>query len=92
VNKINEVVFRHFKLLRLAELEFPILSEDFELRLTRSGGVPTTLTELSDAEKAILVIAITFSLKEGIAEDFPFYVIDTLIEFIDDARAKDVLN
>jgi chromosome segregation ATPase len=92
VNNINEVVSRNFKLLRLAELEFPILSEDFELRLTRSGGVPTTLTELSDAEKAILVIAITFSLKECIAEDFPFYVIDTLIEFIDDARAKEVLN
>lgn len=92
VNRINEVIIRHFKLLKLAELEFPILSENFELKLTRSGGVPTTLAELSDAEKAIFVIAITYALKEYVAEDFPFYVIDTLIEFIDDTRAREVLN
>jgi chromosome segregation ATPase len=92
VDRINEVILRHFKLLKLAELEFPILSSDFELKLTRSGGVPTTLAELSDAEKAIFVIAITYALKEYVAEEFPFYVVDTLIEFIDDTRAREVLN
>ncbi|MCC6057263.1 MAG: hypothetical protein LM583_11350, partial [Desulfurococcaceae archaeon] len=79
VNRINEVILRHFKLLKLAELESPILSSDFELKLIRSGGIPTTLAELSDAEKAIFVIAITYALKEHIAEEFPFYVVDTLI-------------
>jgi chromosome segregation ATPase len=92
VNRVNEVILRHFKLLKLAELEFPILSSDFELRLTRRGGVPTTLAELSDAEKAIFVIAITYALKEYVAEEFPFYVVDTLIEFIDDTRAREVLS
>ena len=92
VNRINEVILRHFKLLKLAELESPILSSDFELKLIRSGGIPTTLAELSDAEKAIFVIAITYALKEHIAEEFPFYVVDTLIEFIDDTRAREVLN
>lgn len=92
VEKINEAVSKHFDLLRLAELEYPLFTEGFELRLTRKGGVVTTLAELSDAEKAILTILLTLSLKEYVAEDFPFYVVDGLIEFIDDARAKEVLR
>jgi DNA repair exonuclease SbcCD ATPase subunit len=92
VEKINEVVSKHFRLLRLAELEYPVFAERFELRLTRKGGVATTLAELSDAEKAILAILLTLALKEYVAEDFPFYVIDSLIEFIDDARTKEVLE
>jgi len=92
VNRINEAVLKHFKLLSLAELEYPILTEDFSLRLVRAGGIPTTLAELSDAEKAILTILVTVALKDFVAESFPFYVIDTLIEFIDDTRAKEVLK
>ncbi len=92
IEKINEAILRHFKLLRLAELEYPVLAEDFALTLTRVGGTPTTLAELSDAEKAILTILMTLALKEYIAEEFPFYVIDTLIEFIDDTRAREILK
>ena len=90
VEKINESILRHFKLLRLAELEYPVLAEDFSL--TRVGGIPTTLAELSDAEKAIFTILMTMALKDYVAEDFPFYVIDTLIEFVDDTRAKEILK
>ncbi|MCC6009966.1 MAG: AAA family ATPase [Fervidicoccaceae archaeon] len=92
VEKVNEALLKHFKLLDLAELEYPVLSEGFELRLLRKEGVPTTLAELSDAEKAILTILLTLALKEYVADDFPFYVVDSLIEFIDDARAKEVLK
>jgi len=92
VDRINEAVLRHFKLLRLAELEYPILSQDFELTLARIGGIRTALAELSDAEKAILVILITLALKDYVAEDFPFYVVDTLVEFIDDTRAREILK
>jgi len=92
VEKINESILRHFKLLRLAELEYPVLAEDFSLTLTRVGGIPTTLAELSDAEKAIFTILMTMALKDYVAEDFPFYVIDTLIEFVDDTRAKEILK
>jgi len=92
VEKINESVLKHFKLLRLAELEYPILAEDFTLNLTRTGGTPTSLAELSDAEKAIFAILVTLALKDYIVADFPFYAVDTLIEFIDDARAKEILR
>ena len=78
--------------MRLAELEYPILSRDFELTLTRAGGIRTILAELSDAEKAILVILVTLALKDYVAEEFPFYVVDTLIEFIDDTRVREVLR
>ncbi|RLE79045.1 MAG: hypothetical protein DRJ52_09230 [Thermoprotei archaeon] len=91
VSNINEAILKHFKLLRLAELEYPIISEDFSLTLTRVGGTPTSLAELSDAEKAILTILVTIALKDYVAEEFPFYVVDTLIEFIDDTRARDIM-
>ena len=92
VEKINESVLKHFKLLQLAELEYPVLAEDFTLTLTRSGGTPTSLAELSDAEKAIFVILMTLALRDYVATDFPFYVVDTLIEFIDDTRAREILK
>jgi chromosome segregation ATPase len=92
VEKVNEAIARHFELLRLAELEYPVFAEGFELRLARKGGVATMLAELSDAEKAILAILLTLSLKEHVAGDFPLYTVDTLIEFIDDTRAKEVLR
>lgn len=92
IEKINEIVLKHFKLLKLAELEYPIFSEDFTLTLIRAGGTPTTLIELSDAEKALLAILITLVLKDYVASDFPFYVIDTLVEFMDDTRAREVLK
>ena len=92
VEKINESILRHFKLLRLAELEYPVLAEDFSLTLTRAGGTPTALAELSDAEKAIFTILMTMALKDYVAEEFPFYIVDTLIEFIDDTRAKEVMK
>ena len=92
IEKINESILKHFKLLKLAELEYPVLAEDFSLTLTRAGGIPTTLAELSDAEKAIFIILMTMALKDYVAEDFPFYVIDTLIEFVDDTRAKEILK
>jgi len=92
VEKINESVLRHFKLLSLAELEYPVLAEDFTLTLVRSGGVPTSLAELSDAEKAIFAILMALALKDFVAGDFPFYVVDTLIEFMDDARAREVMR
>jgi len=92
VERVNEGILRNFKLLRLAELEYPILSSDFSLTLTRTGGTPTTLAELSDAEKAILTILLAITLKDFVAQDFPFYVVDTLIEFIDDSRAKEIVK
>ena len=92
VERINEVILKHMKLLKLAELEYPVLVEDFTLTLTRAGGTPTTLAELSDAEKAIFTILMTLVLKEYVAEEFPFYVVDTLMEFIDDTRAAEVLK
>ncbi len=92
VEKINKSILKHFKLLRLAELEYPVIAEDFTLTLTRTGGIPTSLAELSDAEKAIFTILMTLALKDYIAADFPFYVVDTLIEFIDDTRAKEIMK
>ena len=92
VNEINEGILRNFKLLSLAELEYPILSTDFSLTLTRAGGVPTSLAELSDAEKAILAILLTTTLKDFVAEEFPFYVVDTIIELIDDFRAREIIK
>jgi chromosome segregation ATPase len=92
VDRINEAIARHFELLRLAELEHPVFAEGFELRLARRGGIATALAELSDAEKAILAILLTLSLKEHVASDFPLYAVDTLIEFIDDTRAKEVIK
>jgi DNA repair exonuclease SbcCD ATPase subunit len=92
VDRINEAIARHFELLRLAELEHPVFAEGFELRLARRGGVATALAELSDAEKAILAILLTLSLKEHVASDFPLYAVDTLVEFIDDTRAKEVIK
>jgi len=92
IGKINEAILKHFKLLRLADLEYPILTEDFSLTLTRAGGISTTLAELSEAEKAILTILMSLALKDYVAEEFPFYVVDTLIEFIDDTRAREVLR
>lgn len=92
IDEINEAILKHFKLLRLAELEYPILAEGFTFTLTRVGGTPTTLAELSDAEKAILAIVMLLALKERIADDFPYCCIDTLIEFVDDTRAKEVFK
>jgi DNA repair exonuclease SbcCD ATPase subunit len=92
VERVNEAIARHFELLRLAELEHPVFAEGFELRLARRGGVATALAELSDAEKAILAILLTLSLKEHIASDFPLYAVDTLVEFIDDTRAREVIK
>lgn len=92
IDEINATILKYFKLLKLAELEYPILAEDFALTLTRVGGTPTTLAELSDAEKAILAIVMLLALNERVASDFPLYCIDTLIEFVDDTRAKDVLK
>jgi len=92
VERINETVLKHFKLLNLAELEYPVLAEDFTLTLTRVGKIPTNLAELSDAEKAIFAILMTMALKDYVAGDFPFYVVDSIIEFIDDARAREVLR
>jgi len=92
VEKINEAVLKHFRLLSLAELEYPVLAEDFTLTLARAGGIATRLAELSDAEKAIFTILMTVALKDYVAPDFPFYVVDSLIEFIDDARAREVLK
>lgn len=42
--------------------------------------------------KAILTILMTIALKDFIASDFPFYSVDTLIEFIDDTRAREILK
>jgi DNA repair exonuclease SbcCD ATPase subunit len=92
VDRVNEAIARHFELLKLAELEHPVFAEGFELRLARRGGVATALAELSDAEKAILAILLTLSLKEYVASEFPLYAVDTLIEFIDDTRAKEVIK
>lgn len=92
IEKINEIILKHLKLLKLAELEYPILAEDFTLTLSRAGRALTTLAELSDAEKAIFTILMTLVLKDYIAHDFPFYVVDTLIEFVDDARAREILR
>jgi len=92
VERINEAVLKHFKLLNLAELEYPVLAEDFTLMLTRVGKISTNLAELSDAEKAIFAILMTMALKEYVASDFPFYVVDSIIEFIDDARAREILR
>jgi DNA repair exonuclease SbcCD ATPase subunit len=92
VDRINEAIARHFELLRLAELEHPVFAEGFELRLARRGGIATALAELSDAEKAILAILLTLSLKEHVASEFPLYAVDTLVEFIDDTRAKEVIK
>jgi DNA repair exonuclease SbcCD ATPase subunit len=92
VDRVNEAIARHFELLKLAELEHPVFAEGFELRLARRGGIATALAELSDAEKAILAILLTLSLKEYVASEFPLYAVDTLIEFIDDTRAKEVIK
>jgi DNA repair exonuclease SbcCD ATPase subunit len=92
VDRVNEAIARHFELLRLAELEHPVFAGGFELRLARRGGVATALAELSDAEKAILAILLTLSLKDHVASEFPLYAVDTLIEFIDDTRAKEVIK
>ncbi len=92
VEKINEAVLKHFRLLSLAELEYPVLAEDFTLTLSRAGGIATRLAELSDAEKAIFTILMTMALKDYVVPDFPFYIVDSVIEFIDDARAGEVLK
>ena len=34
----------------------------------------------------------TIALKDFIASDFPFYAVDTLVEFIDDTRAREILK
>jgi len=92
INKINEEISKHFKLLRLAELEYPVIRRDFTLRIVRTGGTPSSLFELSDAEKTIFIILLTLALKEYVASDFPFYILDGLIELIDEARAKVILD
>jgi len=92
VNRINEEMSKHFKLLKLAELEYPVMRKDFTLRVVRTGGTQSSLSELSDAEKAIFTILLTLTLKDYVAPDFPIYVIDGLIELIDETRIKEVLQ
>lgn len=92
VNRINEEVLKHFKLLKLAELEYPIMKKDFTLRLVRTGGSPSSLTELSDAEKAIFTILLTLALKECVAPDYLFYILDGIVELIDETRLKAILK
>ena len=74
--EVNEAVMRHYEALRLAELEPPILNHDMTLRLVRVRGVPTRLCQLSDSERAILAVAVTFILKLHVLQDFPLYVVD----------------
>ncbi len=92
INRINEEMSRHFTLLKLAELEYPVIKKDFTLRIVRTGGIQSSLIELSDAEKAIFTILLTLTLKDYTAQDFPFYIVDGLIELIDNARVRAVLN
>ncbi|GEM_PF-7048785 len=77
--EVNEAVMRHFELLRLAELEPPILSRDLTFRLVRKGGVPTRLSQLSDSERAILAVAVTFVLKLHAIPWFPIYAVDNYV-------------
>lgn len=90
--KINRDVEKHFKLLKLADLEFPILREDMSLNLVRRGGIKTNLSELSESEKAILSIILTLSLMNYLAPNSPVFIIDTLFEVIDDEKAKELLK
>ena len=92
VAKINESLQRHFKLLKLAEFDFIGLNDDFSLSLVRSGGIVTQLGELSDAEKALLGIILTFVAKSFIAPQFPLYAIDSVTEMVDEGRLKAVLE
>ncbi|RLF05860.1 MAG: hypothetical protein DRK00_03265 [Thermoprotei archaeon] len=77
--EVNEAVMRHFELLKLAELEPPILSRDLTFRLVRRGGVPTRLSQLSDSERAILAVAVTFVLKLHAIPWFPIYAVDNYV-------------
>ncbi|GEM_PF-6019995 len=93
VNEINRELKKNFHLLKLAEFDhIGIRKEDFGISLVRKGKIPTTLSELSDAEKTLLSIILTLILKNYLLPDFPVYAIDSLLELVDEGRLKKVLE
>jgi len=57
VEKINESILRHFKLLRLAELEYLVLAEDFagQLLSSRAEGFRELFEDLFEPDNAVVV-------------------------------------
>ena len=91
-NLINEMLRKNFTLLELAEFDRIELTDE-GLELIRKGAsIPTDLGSLSDAEKALISIIIAHITKQIVIPDFPFFVIDTIAELMDDTRIERIIK
>ncbi len=94
VNEINRKLKEYFNLLQLAEFEDMRLDlSTRELILLRPNATtPTPLTALSDAEKGVLAVILSYVIKKVIVPDLPLFTIDTISELLDDTRVHRLLK
>ena len=100
LGELNDALEENFKLLELADFEKIRVERNrsggFSLDLTRldeeGRATPTTLAELSGAEKRLVAMLIQYVAKKTFAPEIPFFVVDEVSNAMDDERFKRVVE
>lgn len=100
LGELNDALEENFDLLELADFEKIRVERDrsggFSLDLTRiddeGRATPTTLAELSGAEKRLVAMLIQYVAKKTFAPEIPFFVVDEVSNAMDDERFRRVVE
>lgn len=81
----------------ITELDIPFLAsikldDDFNLKIVRKTGVLGEFTELSGLEKRLIAILVSFSIKNALLQDFPFFIIDETLYSADDESFEQIID
>ncbi|MFX1568101.1 MAG: ATP-binding protein [Promethearchaeota archaeon] len=92
LDKLNNRLKESFQLLELAELDRILVTENFNIIITRKGGYETTIAELSGAERALIAFIIMVIAKNEFLPEFPMLLIDEIGEFMDKTRFLKIID
>lgn len=100
LGELNDALEENFELLELADFEKIRVERNrsggFSLDLTRlddkGRATPTTLAELSGAEKRLVAMLIQYVAKKTFAPAIPFFVVDEVSNAMDDERFRRVVK
>jgi len=100
LGELNDALKRNFELLELAEFEKIRVERErtggFSLDLTRldedGRPTPTSLSELSGAERRVVALLVQYVAKTTFAPDIPLFVVDEVSNAMDDERFRRVMQ
>ena len=100
LGELNDALEENFELLELADFEKIRVERNrsggFSLDLTRlddeGRATPTTLAELSGAEKRLVAMLIQYVAKKTFAPEIPLFVVDEVSNAMDDERFRRVVE